>query len=212
MNRRLGGLALLGLLTFIPATAPGEPQDAKKAQGTWTALFDGTTLSGWEKIGNADSKWEVAEGAICGSGPASMLVCDKGPYKNFRVRAEIKINDKGNSGLYVRSKRKPGFTDGYEIQINSTHGDPVRTGSLYTLVELYGETVAPDTWYTQEVEVRDRQYRGKTVTEFTIKVNDKILYKFRDFAPEFKEGHIAFQQHDPGSKVCIRKVEVMELP
>ncbi|NNE91859.1 MAG: DUF1080 domain-containing protein, partial [Verrucomicrobiales bacterium] len=25
-------------------------------------------------------------------------------------------------------------------------------------------------------------------------------------------GYFAFQQHDPGSKVCIRKVEVMELP
>ena len=27
-----------------------------------------------------------------------------------------------------------------------------------------------------------------------------------------KIGHFAFQQHDPGSKVTIRKVEVMELP
>ena len=32
------------------------------------------------------------------------------------------------------------------------------------------------------------------------------------FAQQFKEGHFAFQQHDPGSKVGIRKVEVMELP
>ena len=28
----------------------------------------------------------------------------------------------------------------------------------------------------------------------------------------WKEGHFAFQQHDPGSRVEIRKVEVQELP
>jgi hypothetical protein len=213
MNGCIGKLGLVTLVALLPTAAPAEPQEAKKSQGTWTSLFDGSTLNGWEKVGGDDkSKWDVVDGAICGSGNASMLVCDKGPYKNFRFRAEIKINDKGNSGMYVRSKRKPGFTDGYEIQINSTHGDPVRTGSLYTLVELFGETVPPDTWFTQEVEVRDRSYRGKDVTEFTIKLNDKTLYKFRDFAPEFKEGFFAFQQHDPGSKVCVRKVEVMELP
>ena len=37
------------------------------------------------------------------------------------------------------------------------------------------------------------------------------LYEYLDFARTFKEGHFAFQQHDPGSKVSIRKVEVMPL-
>jgi hypothetical protein len=211
MNRRLGALAMLGLLAVVPSSTPAGAPEAKQ-NGTWTQLFDGTSLDGWVKVGNEKSQWEVTDGAICGSGPASMLYCTKGPYKNFRFRAEIKINDKGNSGMYVRCKEKPGFTDGYEIQINSTHGDPVRTGSLYTLVEIYDTLVPPDTWFTQEVEVRDKNYRGKIVTEFIIKVNDKVLYKFRDFSPEFKEGFFAFQQHDPGSKVCVRKVEMMELP
>ena len=46
-----------------------------------------------------------------------MLFSPKGEYKNFRVRAEIKINDKGNSGLYFRTAKKPSFTDGYEAQV-----------------------------------------------------------------------------------------------
>ena len=102
-----------------------------KAQDDWVSLFDGSTLEGWEKVGKEKSVWEVKDGAICGSGPASMLVCTKGPYKDFRYRAEIKINNHGNSGLYFRTTRKPGFADGYEAQIDSTHLDPIRTGSLY---------------------------------------------------------------------------------
>ncbi len=68
----------------------------------WVSLFDGKTMDGWEKVGNDASVWDVKDGAICGAGPASMLVSTKGPYKNFRYRAEAKINDHGNSGLYFR--------------------------------------------------------------------------------------------------------------
>ena len=204
--------ALAALAAFALVAQPAASHAQKSGDGKWVSLFDGKSLDGWEKTGNADSKWEVKDGAIQGSGPASMLAYTKASYKNFKFRAEIKINDKGNSGMYVRCKPKPGFTDGVEIQINSSHGDPVRTGSVYTQVEIFDQLVPPDTWFTQEAEVRDVVYRGMQVTEYTISVNGKVLYKFRDFHPEFKEGFVAFQQHDPGSKVSIRKVEVQELP
>ncbi len=178
----------------------------------WVTLFDGKTLEGWEKIGKDTSKWEVKEGALAGSGEASMLVNTTGPYKNFRYRAEVKINDKGNSGLYFRTTRKPGFTDGYEAQIDSTHTDPIRTGSLYGMCHVYKQHVKPDTWFVYELEVRDDVWRGKAVTRIKITLDGNELFEYLDFAQTFKEGHFAFQQHDPGSYVFIRKVEVMELP
>lgn len=178
----------------------------------WQPLFDGKTMDGWEKVGNEESKWEVKDGALCGSGPASMLVCTKGPYKNFRYRAEIKINDGGNSGMYFRAARKPTFSDGYEAQIDSTHRDPIRTGSLYGICHVYQRLVEPDTWFQYEVEVRDDVWRNRPVTKIKVIVNGNELYEHLDFEQRFKEGHFAFQQHDPGSKVYIRKVEVMELP
>ena len=181
-------------------------------EGEWVSLFNGSDLDGWEKVGNQASVWEVKEGAIQGSGAASMLVCTKGPYKNFRYRAEIMINDKGNSGLYFRTTRKPGFTDGYEAQIDSTHSDPIRTGSLYGMCHVYKRLVEPGTWFTYDLEVRDDVWRGRAVTRIKVTVNGDELYEFLDFDQTFKEGHFAFQQHDPGSKVSIRKVEVMELP
>ena len=178
----------------------------------WVSLFDGKTLDGWERVGNEKSVWEVKEGSLTGSGPASMLVCTKGPFKNFRYRAEIKINDKGNSGLYFRTSRKPGFTDGYEAQIDSTHTDPIRTGSLYGMCHVYKKLVEPGAWFTYEIQVRDNVWRGRENTRIKITVNGDELYEFLDFERTFKEGYFAFQHHDPGSKVHIRKVEVMELP
>ena len=186
--------------------------NAKAADDEWVPLFDGTSLEGWEKVGDDESLWEVTDGALCGSGTASMLVCTKGPYKNFRYRAEVKINDKGNSGLYFRTTRKPGFSDGYEAQINSTHTDPIRTGSIYGMCHVYKRLVEPDTWFTYELEVRDDVWRNKPVTRIKVTVDGDELFEHLDFAQTFKEGHFAFQQHDPGSKVCIRKAEVMELP
>ena len=182
------------------------------ADEKWVTLFDGKTLDGWERVGNEKSIWEVRDGAIQGSGEASMLVCTKGPYRNFRYRAEIMINDKGNSGLYFRTTRKPGFTDGYEAQIDSTHTDPIRTGSLYGMNHIYKRLVEPGTWFTYDIEVRDDVWRGRDVTRIRVTVDGNELYEYLDFDQTFKSGHFAFQQHDPGSRVSIRKVEVMELP
>jgi hypothetical protein len=182
-----------------------------RAEDSWTPLFDGKTLTGWEKVGNEASVWEVADGEIRGSGPASMLICTKGPYKNFRYRAEVKINDNGNSGLYFRTTRRPTFADGYEAQINSTHKDPILTGSLYGRSHVYKQLVKPDTWFTYEVQVRDDVFRGRNVTRIKVLVDGNELYEHLDFTQAFKEGHFAFQQHDPGSRVSIRKVEVSPL-
>lgn len=208
MIRKLtyGLIASIGIAMCF-AALPAVAQDAQ-----WQPLFDGKSLDGWEKVGSDKSKWEIIDGALAGSGDASMLVSTKGPFKNFKYRAEIKINDKGNSGLYFRTTRKPGFTDGYEAQIDSTHTDPIRTGSLYGMCHVYKQLVKPDTWFTYELEVRDDVWRGREMTRIKITVDGNELYEFLDFDKTFKEGHFAFQQHDPGSKVLIRKVEVMPLP
>lgn len=190
----------------------GAASTAQAADGEWVSLFDGKTMNGWEKVGREGSVWEVEDGALTGSGPASMLVHTSGPYQNFRYRAEVKISDGGNSGLYFRTTRKPGFADGYEAQIDSTHRDPIRTGSLYGMCHVYKELVKPDTWFTYEIEVRDNVWRGRENTRIKVTVNGDELYEFLDFEQYFKEGHFAFQHHDPGSKVSIRKVEVMKLP
>lgn len=209
------GVPILMLGLFI-ASIPHAANSAEPADEEWTSLFDGKTMSGWEMLelpGNeGKSKWEVVDGMLCGSGNASMLYSPEGDYKNFRIRAEIKVNDGGNSGMYFRCRKEPSFSSGYESQINSTHRDPIKVGSIYGIVHQFDSIVPPDTWYVQELEVKDVDFRGTPVTSILVKVNDKILFQLNDFQRTFKSGHFAFQQHDPGSKVCIRKIEVMRLP
>ena len=213
MNRLIGVFTLLAAVSA--ASGPVIAQEEKRTEGRddltliatkekgWVSLFDGKTLGGW-KTYDGKGQWEVEDGVIHGSGPASHLFSPRGDYKNFRYRAELKINDKGNSGMYFRTKLGPGFPKGYEAQVNSTHRDPLKTGTLYGFVPVKEMLVPPDTWFTQEIEAVDNH--------IVIKVNGKTTVDYVDKKNSFTQGHFAFQQHDPGSQVWIRKIEVMELP
>lgn len=208
----LAALTLLSLTTLTTAWAQEANTDAaEKVTTDWTPLFDGKSMDGWEKVGKKDSNWNFQDGMLVGSGTQSMLVYTKDTFKNFRYRVEAKINDGGNSGVYFRTTRKPSFKDGYEAQVDSTHRDPIRTGSLYGFCHVYKDLVKPDTWFTYDIEVRDDVWRGREMTRIKITVDGNELYEYMDFAKTFSTGHFAFQQHDPGSTVHIRKVEVMPL-
>lgn len=196
----LTGLAAL-LLTAAPLMA------ADKDEG-FVPLFDGKTLKGWKTHPEGTGAWKVEDGAIVGSGKASHLFTERGDFTDFHYRAEVMINEGGNSGQYFRTAFGPGFPRGYEAQINSTHRDPIRTGSLYGFPKEAEKTVVkdmlvkPDTWFTQEVICRGNH--------ITIKVNGKTTVDFKDPERRFAKGHFAFQQHHEGSIVKIRKVEVKE--
>src|SRR5205807_3912861 len=97
-----------------------------------------------------------------------------------------------------------------------THGDPVKTGSLYPAFDrsLAGEARdkilvkeklhKPNEWFTQEVIAEGNH--------LIIKVNGKTTVDFVDKKNTFTKGHFALQQHDPGTVVMFRKIEVKELP
>ena len=205
-KRATAGASLLGLTLLAGGFASMSVAADEKG---WVSLFDGKTLSGWTTDKGTAGTWKVEDGAIHGSGPASHLFSPRGDYKNFRYKADFKIADKANSGMYFRTEKGPGFPNGYEAQVNSTHTDKVKTGSLYNLAKVYDILVPPDTWFTQEVEA--------VGNHITIKVNGKQVVDFtaskdRDGKDYHTQGYFAFQQHDPGSQVWIKNVEVMELP
>jgi len=183
--------------------------DAKDEK--WVSLFNGKDLTGWKTHPDDKAKWEVVDGMIVGTGPVGHLYSEKGDYKNFKYKLEVSIGDKGNSGQYFRTKFSKGFpkpNEGLEAQINSSGGDKVRTGSLYNVKDclIYEQLVKPDTFFTQEV-LADGEH-------VVIKVNGKITVdtKLTGDKAKILEGHLAIQQHDPGSTVKIKKIEVIELP
>jgi hypothetical protein len=200
-------IALVALLLGIVAMPAGAADDDKG----WTQLFNGKDTTGWKlhEKANPKSKWEVKDGLLVGSGEASMLYSERGDYENFHFRIEAKINDKGNSGQYFRAAFVPGFQTGYEAQINATHRDAIKTGSLYLpkLAEVLVKDKAPhaaDEFFVQEVIANGNH--------IVIKVNGKVTVDWKDPDAKHTKGHFALQQHDPGSMVSFKKIEVKELP
>lgn len=172
-------------------------------------LFNGKDLTGWKTHPADKAKWEVKDGLIVGTGPAGHLFTERDDFEDFIFRLTVTINDKGNSGQYFRTKFKKAFpvsgVDGYEAQLNSTHTDTIKTGSLYNFVKISDILVQPDTEFVQEVTAIGNH--------IVIKVNGKttVDLKIEDPKKLFTKGHLAIQQHDPGSVVKVRKVEVKEL-
>jgi len=197
-------LPVLGAVLGSQAWAADE-----KPEDGWIVLFDGKSLDGWKASENPEN-WTIEEGAISGHGGRSHLFYVEREFQNFHFKTDVMINKGGNSGIFFHSKVEEGWPQqGYESQVNNTHGDPVKTGSLYYVVKLFESAAKDDEWWTQEIIVQ-----GKRIT---MKVNGKTLYEYDE--PEgvagphkLSQGLFAFQQHDPGSRVTIRKVEVMELP
>ena len=217
MSKRIGRIVVLVLGAAIVCTAAfASDDDAKKSQEGFVSLFNGKDLTGWKTHPDDKAVWEVKDGAIVGSGPAGHLFSERGDYQNFIFRIEAKINDGGNSGQYFRCRFQKAFPTFYEAQINATHTDPIRTGSLYphfnrkltaeqkAKILIYEAPHKPDEWFTQEVTAMDNH--------ITIKVNGKQTVDFVDENRTSMKGHFAIQQHDPKSVVMVRKIEVKELP
>ncbi len=169
----------------------------------WISMFDGKTLQGWKANEHPDS-WSVKDGAIVGDGEASHLFWMVRKCGNCEFKADAKISDGGNSGMYFRTAFGPGFPKGYEAQVNSSHKDPVRTGSLYNFVKIYEQLSPPDTWFNQHIIARGNH--------IVIEVNNKKVVDFVDEKNTFTNGYLALQQHNKGSIVMFKNLMMKPLP
>jgi hypothetical protein len=198
-----------------PAAAPKPDKEG------WYSLFNGKNLDGWKISEDHPESFSVEDGHIVANGdPAHLYYA--GPvndarFKNFEWKCEIMTKPKANSGMYFHTKYQPeGWPSaGIEVQVNNTHSDPRKTGSLYRIKDVMNDPPANDgEWFTQHVIVK-----GNKVT---VKVNDKVVNEWEqpeDFQREagweqatIGEGTFALQAHDPGSEVHYRKVLFKPLP
>ena len=188
----------LGLLAVLASSASFAGSDG------WISMFDGKTLDGWKSDGVHPESWTVRDGAIVGEGPKSLLFWAGGEYEDVEIKFETKINDGGNSGLFFRKGFGPRGAKGYEAQINSTHVDPKKTGSLYNFQNVYEQLTPPDTWFTMHVIAQGNH--------LVIRVNDKTVADYVDEKNTFQKGWIALQQHHQGSVVMFRNMMLRPLP
>lgn len=72
----------------------------------FTALFNGTDLTGWSKAGNQAAQYTVQDNCIIGSGTnlsSNAFLRTTGIYRDFDFRFEMKFDDlTGNSGVMFR--------------------------------------------------------------------------------------------------------------
>jgi hypothetical protein len=189
-------------LAAVGFAADKAPKPAKAGKDGWIKMFDGKTLNGWKANENPGS-WTVQDGTIMGKGPASHLFYMDHECADCEFKAEVKLAKGSNSGMYFRTAFGPGFPKGYEAQVNNSHRDPVRTGSLYNFVKVLEQLVPDDTWWTQDITVKGNH--------ITIKVNEKVVVDYTDDKNTYTKGYLALQQHDPNSVVQYRNLMMRDL-
>jgi hypothetical protein len=185
----------------------------------WVSLFDGKTLNGWKAGKNAET-FRADSGMIIVHGNTSHLFYDGNfqhhDFKDFELKADVMTMPHANSGIYFHTQyQEAGFPDrGYEVQVNNSHSDDVRTGSLYDIVDVKDVWVKDYEWFTEYIKVQ-----GKRVI---VKINNTVVVDYtepehplRDTAAHafryISHGTFALQGHDPGSVVYFKNISVRPL-
>jgi hypothetical protein len=181
----------------------GSAADKTAKASEWIKMFDGKTLNGW-KASERPENWKVEDGAIVGRGERSHLFWMVEECENCEFKASVKLTPGSNSGMYFRAAFGDGWPNGYEAQVNNTHKDPVKTGSLYNIVKVYEQHAKDNEWWTQHI-IADGNH-------ITIKVNDKVVVDYVDEKKTHMKGYLALQQHDPNSVVMYKDLMYRKLP
>ncbi|MFZ9235624.1 MAG: 3-keto-disaccharide hydrolase [Algoriphagus sp.] len=181
----------------------------------WIELFSGKDLSGW-RISENPSSFSVEDGLLKVAGPrAHAFYAGKvggADFKNFELMVEVKTLPKANSGIFIHTayQERDWPEKGYEVQVNQTHSDWRKSGSLYAVQDVSEVHVKDGEWYTYHVIVKGDQIsvalNGKVVMEYDESADTKrtsTLGKKR-----FDRGTIALQAHDPESVIYFRSVKI----
>ena len=184
----------------------------------WLSLFNGKSLTGW-KVGDNAATFSADSGMIIVHGNTAHLFYDgdvmNHQFKNFEFKADVKTMPGANSGIYFHTAFQQGGwpAQGYEVQVNNSHTDWRRTGSLYAVEDVKEVYVKDYEWYTETIIVKDKH--------ITIKINDKIVVDYTEpdgvenlegrKEKHLSSGTFALQGHDPNSKVYYKQVMVRPL-
>ncbi|NBB20654.1 DUF1080 domain-containing protein [Runella sp. CRIBMP] len=205
-----------GTLMLLMAVSVSFAQ--KKKKDGWITIFDGKSMDGW-KVGENASTFSLENGTLKVAGPRAHIFYDgkvgEHNFKNFEFKAQVMTTPGSNSGIYFHTQYQEGGwpSKGYEVQVNNSHTDWRRTGSLYGVQDVKDVFVDDNVWYTEHIIVQ-----GKHIT---IKINDKIVVdyvepeevatKVKDGGRKISNGTFALQGHDPKSIVYYKDIMVKPL-
>jgi N-sulfoglucosamine sulfohydrolase len=207
-----------GLRQF-PVPAHVEYYDTAMRKDGWIPLFNRRNLDGW-KASNPTNSFEVVNGMIKAQAARDQshlfYVGDvnDGDFQDFELLAYVMTTPGSNGGIYFHTKfQEEGFPDfGHEVQVNTSHKNKNKTGSLFSVKDVTTTAVPDEVFYKEHIIVRGKQV--------TIKVNDQTVVEYTE--PEnfqhkkysgrkIDHGTFALQAHDPNSVVYFREIWVKPL-
>ncbi len=193
--------------------------------GGWVSLFDGKTLNGWVQK-NGLAHYRIDGDAIVGRttpGSPNSFLCTAKEYGDFELEFEVKVHDKLNSGVQIRSKSKEdgGRVYGPQVEIEASGSKGAEAGYVY------GEATGRG-WLTPEERLKAHKvfkdgewnhYRivakGPRIQTW---INGQMIEDLTDEAiyETHPKGFIGLQVHgigkDPGPyTVAWRKIRIKEL-
>ena len=151
--RRLRQFLILLLISGITGGASAqEPQilPRKLLDDGWIELFDGTTLFGWQTVGEA--RWFANRGVVSTPGDKPGWLMTTAPWSDFELHAEFKAPAETNSGIFFRSALEPTdpSKDCYELNI-APQDNPFPTGSLVGRARGKAINVGDGEWHSFDV-------------------------------------------------------------
>jgi len=199
--------------------AQAKPAAKGTVEPGFTSLFNGKDFTGW-KLSNPAS-WSIEDGAIKANGTAGHAFYD-GPFKNhafrnFELRVDVMTRPGSNGGIYVLTEfQETGFPKkGFEIQVNNSHTDRVRTGSLYHVEDVLDTSPAKDdVWFTEAIVVKGNTFTVSVDGKQTVTWTQPADWNGGREGPGRSitgPGTIAFQAHDPKSVVFYKNVRIKPL-
>jgi hypothetical protein len=194
---------------------PQGPPAANVDASAFVSLFNGENLAGWKKSPFGKGDWVVRDGAIqttCNG----RLYTDRGDYRDFHLRAELKTETNCLGGVNFRSAISDHRESTYHVHVNTlqAHSDHPKTGSLSRDVHTGSDTVLqavetdlvrPQQWFTLEVIAIGRH--------FIVKINGKQVAEGDDLENAYDRGYIALWRswESQGGELACRKIEIKEL-
>lgn len=172
--------------------------------GDFAPVFNGTDLTGWHQRGGGE--WLVEDGVLVGRNGPGHLFSDQ-TWGDFEFRAFVKVNTRGNSGMYMRTVPRPENPDtwplGYECQVDN-HDPRNFTGCVYDRAWPEGQDgplTRDEAWF--DYRVRAVGNRIQTWINGVAMVDTNL--------DNFNVGHMALQTHHPGNEIMYKDIQVRVL-